>query len=169
MYPGSSSANQVAKNTATAKAEIFAEKTEFPAATPTPSTQMGKTLTLEDPAQLCRRHKPPVFPPLLIMESLCGLERGCYVQRGPTPRRGSHKYWQIDCHVTPQLFFFSPLLTRTNPLQNPLRLSQEGYVLDRRSSTLIYVLASHWANHLFYLPYLLIFTSAIPAGSSPGQ
>ena len=38
MYPGSSSANQVSKNTTTAKAEIFAEKNEFPA-TFTPSTQ----------------------------------------------------------------------------------------------------------------------------------
>lgn len=44
MYPGSSSANQVAKNTTTAKAEIFAEKTEFPA-TPTPSIPMGEILT----------------------------------------------------------------------------------------------------------------------------
>lgn len=142
MYPGSSSANQVAKNTVTAKAEIFAEKTEFPA-TPTPSTQMGKTLTLEALAQLCRRHKPPVFPPLLIMESLCGLERGCYVQKGPTPRRGSHKYWQIDCHVTLQLLphplcLLGPILSK--PLSICPKDADVCWTIEALHSLMVYSL-----------------------------
>lgn len=71
------------------------------------------------------------------MESLCGLELGCYVQKVPTPRKGSHKYWQIACHV-PWLF---SLLTRTNSLQIPHHLSPDGSVLDPRSFTLIHLLS----------------------------
>lgn len=73
------------------------------------------------------------------MESLCGLERGCYVQRGPTPRRGSYKYWQIDSHVTPHpscspLCLLGPTLSKSH-----LHLSHRGCVLDHRGFTLRYV------------------------------
>lgn len=72
------------------------------------------------------------------MESLCGLERGYYVRRGPTPRRGSYKYWQIDSHVTPHpscppLCLLGPTLSKSH-----LHLSHRGCVLDYRGFTLRY-------------------------------
>lgn len=100
------------------------------------------------------------------MESVCGLERGCYVQRGPTPRRGSHKYWQIDSHMTPHP---SRLLTRTNPLQisSPSVPRRICTGLRRLYAVKFYPLAG--CTILFYLPYLLVFAPTILVGSSPGS
>lgn len=141
MCPGSSSANQVAKNTTIAKAEMFAQKTEF-SATSIPSTQMSKILTQEAPiwacpeAQVSSDHGVPLWA---WAGMLCS--EHAYSQGKPQVLANS-----LPCVVA----FFSAYKDQLS--LNPLHLWQERSVLDLRSFPLIHLLSSLLSNHLLFCP-----------------
>ena len=112
---GSSSANQVAKNTTTAKLKYLHRKLNFLLHPPLP-LKWVKSRPEKPPDQPHRRHRP-----LWIVESFCGLRLRCFVQNVPTPGRQSHKCRQVACCVP-----WLSLCLEDQVSPNPLHLSQEG-------------------------------------------